>query len=179
MQQREHGEEAIIEWLGRVPFGEVDVPTRHSHASPVDYQQWLAAGRQLAGVEAILTTFLATQDRGVDLAQVAYALGWLGGPGSGPALMQALSYESARVRIEAAAALGRIRFNGAVHDLCNLLIHDDDQNVRANAAWALGVIGGTFAQRCLQSSLHDPDSFVRELVGEALRQIQSESPTKG
>ncbi|MBI3459882.1 HEAT repeat domain-containing protein [Candidatus Acetothermia bacterium] len=136
--------------------------------SAIDYEVWLRSGRQIDGIEVILQKFLRTRDSRIDLAQVAYVLGWLGSSQSVPALINALYLNNSRVRTEAAASLGRLGDIKAVEPLCQRLIHDNDHNVRANAAVALGMIGDLKSEPCLRSALNDENEFVTRLTREAL-----------
>lgn len=174
MQQPDTREHTVIEWLNSIAFAEADSSSHTADVVQRDYKAWLNAGRQIEGAEEILKELLATRDRRVDLAQVAYALGWLGGEKSGSTLTDALSDADSRIRIEAAASVGRIKFASAVKPLCTALSEDRDSNVRANAAWALGEIGGPVAHDCLARAVSDPDPFVRDMVKDALRNAHPE-----
>jgi len=162
----------VIEWLQQVPYADADNPCPSSRPEKkIDYETWFRSGRQIKGSEAALLKLLRTHDSRVDLAQVAYALGWVGGSPSVPVLIEALGSDNSRVRVEAAASLGRLGDSRAVEPLCKRLSHDSDNNVRANACVALGMIGDYRAESYLHSALSDKSEFVAKLAKEALDRI--------
>ena len=77
-------------------------------------------------------------------------------------LLDLLDHRNARVRVESAAALGRLRDHRVVLPLCRLLLTDVDENVRANSAVALGEIGDVRAVPHLRrANEEDTSEFVR------------------
>ncbi|MCK4342129.1 MAG: HEAT repeat domain-containing protein [Phycisphaerae bacterium] len=169
MKVGDSSDRQVVEWLKAVPFTSLD---NHHLDEPktegLGYEAWVQAGREIEGGEAVLQKLLRTADGRVDLPQVAYALGWLGGTCSVPVLIEALDSDDVRVRIEAAASLGRLGHSMAIEALCESVYNDPDHNVRANACVALGMIGHTRSERCLQHALEDRSEFVASLAREAL-----------
>lgn len=162
-------ERVVLKWLELVPFREVCggliIPR-------ISFEEWIEVGRDLDGAEAILLTLLESEDPRVDPAQIAYALGCIGGSNSVPALISALGSQDVWVRIESASSLGRLGDRRAVPALCQIVAKDMDRNVRANACHALGLIGDNRAEPYLREALHDKRSFVRRHASEALLQLR-------
>ena len=162
----------VIAWLAKVPFFRGDNPPDEQSAS---YDAWIEEGRGLNGVESELKRLLRTERVGVHRPQVAYALGWLGGPESVTALVEALRNSDLHLRIEAAAALGRLGDARAVSALGETLSADPDENVRANACESLRILGDRGALPWLRGALGDESPFVARLAGEAVAQLGGES----
>ncbi|MBN2231057.1 MAG: HEAT repeat domain-containing protein, partial [Candidatus Thorarchaeota archaeon] len=80
--------------------------------------------------------------------QVPKLIGNLG-EGAVSNTISALQHEDHRVRIGAAEALGRLRFNYSVEPLIAAL-HDEHRIVRQNAAWALGRMHRYFSGKTLR-----------------------------
>lgn len=83
-------------------------------------------------------------------------------------LYQFLSHEDSRYRAEASLAFGSVQDTAASPVLGNLLLEDSIQQVRINAAFALGQTGGVAAVNALIPALDDPDPSVVLAVLEAL-----------
>jgi cyclophilin family peptidyl-prolyl cis-trans isomerase/HEAT repeat protein len=79
----------------------------------------------------------------------------------GPTLVKFLDCSDARVRADALNALARLRSKDGSEKARELLLHDPDPNVRANAARALGAAEYVNAVVPLIAGFHDPDSRVR------------------
>ena len=145
-------------WLEKMPynafhFGRPDIPR-------MTKDQWLDDGRKINGIQLALRELLLRNDPNVELPQVAFALGYLGGDDSIAALAGSLSHQNYKVRLQAAVALGELGANNAVDNLCHVALTDDSENVRANAVVALGKIGGPKAISCLETALNYKVSFV-------------------
>lgn len=164
-------EARVIGWLEQVPFADLD-----NHHKPVrvaiDWDSWFRTGREIVGIEGLLRKFLREQDGRVYLPQVAYALGWIGTRDSTPELIRALGARDLMLRIEAAAALGRVGDNRGVAPLCHLAEYDDNINVRANAYLSLGKLGDMFAKPVLINALKDRSQFVVDCAKEALTLLE-------
>lgn len=78
-----------------------------------------------------------------------------------PTLVKFLDCSDARVRADALNALARLRSKDGSEKARELLLHDTDSNVRANAARALGAAEYINAVVPLIAGFHDPDSRVR------------------
>ena len=102
---------------------------------------------------------------------VAEILGWLNAASAAPVLMEALSDINPEVRARAAAALGRIRDDRAVHRLLELLISDPVPFVRVKVSQALGTIGHPAVIDYLITTLKDPEWWVRMRAVEALEKL--------
>jgi HEAT repeat protein len=103
--------------------------------------------------------------------EAARRLGELGNSRAVAALAEALADRSWADRWAAAVALGKLRNGRGVGALGTALESDDAVDVRCNAAWALGRIGGKVAVEHLLSALDDQDESVRRVVVEALAAV--------
>ncbi|HEY3580617.1 MAG TPA: peptidylprolyl isomerase, partial [Pyrinomonadaceae bacterium] len=79
----------------------------------------------------------------------------------GPTLVKFLDCSDVRVRADALNTLARMRSKDGSEKARELLLHDPDPNVRANAARALGAAEYVNAVVPLIAGFHDPDSRVR------------------
>ncbi len=159
-----------IQWLQqKTPIRQAD---NHHLTMDLDSEptceEWLEEGRRIERIASSLTALLRHKDPEVDLPQVAYALGWLGDATGVPVLIDALDSEDVYLRIEAAAALGRLADKRAIPVLCKTAVKDENHNARANAVAALGSFEGPEVRACLESALKDESQFVRELARESL-----------
>ncbi len=102
-------------------------------------------------------------------ARAAWALGRIGAPAGGTALAQALSDETAQVRIQAALALRGLQGVQAIPALAGLLLRDPDVTVRRAAVGALGTLREASAISALRAALADPDASVRQQATQALQ----------
>ena len=80
---------------------------------------------------------------------------------AGPTIAKFLKSSDGRVRSDAANVLARLRLKDGNEQLRELLLHDPDPNVRANAARVLGATDYINAVTPLIAGLHDTDSRVR------------------
>ena len=103
--------------------------------------------------------------------QAAQKLGELGNPRAVGALAEALGDQTWDDRWAAAVALGKLRNGRGVTALGRALESDAAVDVRCNAAWALGRIGGKAAVDFLLAALDDQDSSVRRVAVEALAAV--------
>ena len=108
---------------------------------------------------------------GVARLQAAQKLGEQGNSRAVGALADALGDQTWDDRWAAAVALGKLRNGRGVTALGQALESDPAVDVRCNAAWALGRIGGKAAVDLLLSGLDDQDSSVRRVVVEALAAV--------
>lgn len=114
------------------------------------------------GGKEILEAALTSESADVRMA-AAKNLRAIRGNVEGLALVQVLKDDSPDVISEAALSLGTMKEKAAVGDLIDI-IHDTDlpDQVRNDAAWALGRIGdGSAAQDLKEASEDDPSSIVR------------------
>jgi HEAT repeat protein len=102
---------------------------------------------------------------------VAEILGWLEAKSAAPILIEALSDINPEVRARAAAALGKIKDDRAVHRLLELLISDPVPFVRVKVSQALGRIGHPAVIDYLITTLKDPEWWVRVRAVEALEKL--------
>ena len=86
-----------------------------------------------------------------------------------------LHARNARVRARATLAAGRIGNDGAVAELAELVRHDDEPEVRAMAAFALGEIESPLGAAALETSLKDSGE-VRARSVEAIGKIAAALP---
>jgi len=85
---------------------------------------------------------------------------------------------SGGLRGEAAAILGVTGNEMAIPYLVEALTTDDERDVRAAAAWALGQIGSKEAKEALKEALTDIDQKVKAAIIEALGQIEKNQRQK-
>lgn len=166
-------EDTVISWLRE--FSVVD-DVGGIGGPPGDYgdpDEWLDRGRRIPGVVATLQHLLQTRRQDVELPTAAYALGRLGSECNVPVLIEATNSEDFRLRMWAAVALGTMKDDRAVNRLLTLLRDDDSDNVRANAAIALGSIGGQEAEHGLQRAQEDKDTFVAKEARRALEDLRA------
>lgn len=83
---------------------------------------------------------------------------------------------NAHVRSRAALAAGRIGNEAAVGDLAKLLLHDDEWDVRAMAAFAIGEIESPLGADALLEALHENIPLVLPRALEALGKIVGALP---
>lgn len=103
-----------------------------------DVEALRAAGHlSWEGLIAVLTDRAA----GAHRLRAAWLLGRLGEPSALAPLLGALEDPEAALRGGAAYALGSLANPGAIPALARALRHDSDGQVRADAAWALGLMG--------------------------------------
>lgn len=133
----------------------------------------LLAGSQCIGHSSMLWLQKRKLKAGDSAArlQAAQKLGELGSPRAVGALAEALGDHAWDDRWAAAVALGKLRNGRGVTALGRALESDVATDVRCNAAWALGRIGGKAAVDFLLAALDDQDSSVRRVVVEALAAV--------
>lgn len=105
----------------------------------------------------------------------ARKLGNLGDFGAAVPLINSLKDLDSDVRYEAALSLGRLNVRSAYKPLVRLLLEDDNPDVTAAAATALGQLGRVDAIGPLTKKLVDPDRFVRASVVRALGNLKNVS----
>lgn len=114
---------------------------------------------------------------------VMYLLGKYGDrdrSGAITALLAGLRDSDARVRGQAALALGRLKARQA-RDALEAATQDSDDHVRGAASYALGLVGDAAALPALRRRLEDDAAFVRAIAAEALNRLgdQSVQPPEG
>ena len=100
--------------------------------------------------------------------RVAQALGYIGGRGAVELLVSALKHEDSSVRFYAARSLGQLGATGGLAALYSALVADSEQDVRGEAALAIGRIGGREAFFALVEALKDRRDLVRAKALESL-----------
>ncbi|MDQ5838619.1 MAG: HEAT repeat domain-containing protein [Acidobacteriota bacterium] len=159
----------VRRWLDMMPFPDNPKQSLQPGARLAgSWEGWLAAGKEMAGMEEALGRMLEGEKDAVTRSRAALALGSLGGAASVNVLINALASDVPLVQMEAASALGRIGDSEALEPLSRAL-QSPDSNVRANAGMALGRLGGEKARDYLKRASRDEDPFVRAAVEEALR----------
>lgn len=86
-------------------------------------------------------------------------------------LISALNDKHDDVRENTISALAEIRHEGVVEGLAGCLRYDENAEIRALAADALGEIGDASAISALEQALYDPDEDVMESAEEALEML--------
>lgn len=170
----ERVKERVRLWLARNSYemrwtsGRHIVPPR-----PVmDWGEWIAEGKRIPDVDAVLDQLLITQDKGVERLAVIESLGWLGSSHSVPVLIDVLYSKEARVRLEAVCALGRLQDERALEPLGRLLNGEPDKSVRANIVTALESINASKSRAYLERAAMDESAFVSDIAKETLRRIE-------
>jgi HEAT repeat protein len=79
-------------------------------------------------------------------------------------ILQELNSDDNEMRFEAAHAAGELQMSEAVEKLIALINHDPDSEIKANAIWALGQIGGTTAQHTLEDIIETGDDSMLSLI---------------
>ncbi|HLY25458.1 MAG TPA: HEAT repeat domain-containing protein [Aggregatilineales bacterium] len=88
-----------------------------------------------------------------------------------PALVRSLKHKDQWRRLKSAQALGELGDDRAVEALGELIVEDDDENVRSMAAVALGKIGSPDGVPALIEALRDNRARVRGAAAQALGDI--------
>lgn len=89
----------------------------------------------------------------------------------GKIVLKELESDSVPVRFEAARACGELSLHSAVDHLLRIIEEDFDSEVQQNAVWSLGQIGGTRAQKTLESLVTSADEAIRMAAEEALDEL--------
>jgi len=79
-------------------------------------------------------------------------------------LISAVANTDVKVRLAAIFRLGLLRADGASEAMIDRLVNDSDSRVRAEAAIAIGLIGGRRGAEALLGAVHDDDPRVRGAV---------------
>ncbi len=144
-------------------------------------RQWAASaigsiGHPSDEALAALTRTLTTDEERVVRANCARALGSLRDPRAIEALIQALDDDADLVRRSAASAIGYIGYplDEAIAALVKTLTTDEERDVRASCADALGNLGDPRALEALIQALDD-DENVRLAAVDALRKLGSDA----
>ncbi len=93
------------------------------------------------------------------------------GPDVVPPLLDMLSHDEHNVRVSVVRILGEIRDPAATPPLVGILLSEDNLNLRAQAAAALGRLGGPVAENALLVAVDDPEWVVRAQAAKALGRI--------
>jgi len=117
----------------------------------------------------------ALSDPYVDVSWIAAkSLGKLKDTEAVPDLIRMLDNDDKWARIGAAEGLGGIADPRGVDPLVRILSTDPDRLVREKAAWALGEIGGDFAEEALHSAKEDESDRVQKAAQKALEKVRRE-----
>ena len=130
------------------------------------------ARQQQPGALASLTGLLSSDADPVVRARAAVALGSIGGPEAAAALTAALGDQETSVRASAVSSLGRMREEGAVGSMAQILTGDRDAGVRRAAIWALSTLQSEDARRAIEAAVSDSDWSIRQAAAGALRSWQ-------
>ena len=127
------------------------------------------------GEIAIEFLYLALNDTDEDIRESALdTLIFLADDGNEIAaefLISSLNNEHDDVRENTISTLAEIRHEGVVEALAGCLTYDENAEIRALAADALGEIGDASAISALEQALYDPDGNVQESAEEALEML--------
>ncbi len=147
----------------------------------VNMQDWPYAGALLARapekvLEAVLKKLRSRAES--DRLAALTAMGMAPPESALSTLLKALEYKSSHVRAKTVVALGVLGNKHAVEPLMKILKEDKDHKVRAQAAWALGILKDAGkAAEALVASLKD--SKVRSRAIESLAVIGSKAALEG
>jgi HEAT repeat protein len=103
--------------------------------------------------------------------RAAEALGKIGGEPAAAGLIAALGDSTPSVRVACIAALDELQAVSALPEIARLLVEDESWEVRAQAASALGAIGGEAVTAVLETALADENEFVQAAASSALHQV--------
>lgn len=161
----------VLYWIQEAPFSDAGALKAKPNFS---YIEWLNRGKALARIGDILVDLIEKENLQLpsrDSYKYIYALGWTGHARAEEILMKALAKSNhIRIRIEAVAALGRLKITSAFDTLRTLLSDKtEDRNVRGNACIALGNLHLADVKPILREFETDADPFVARCVKEALR----------
>jgi len=95
----------------------------------------------------------------------------LGGAGAGRVAVSRREDADPRVRLAAVTALGEIRIVDALDQLVEVLFSEDEEEIRAWAAWSLGEIGDVRAIGPLQEACVQCPPKVREKALDSLEEV--------
>ena len=172
-----HNYTKASDWLHKIQF---QYQNRDNPFVRIDkeiiVEEWLKEGKDIPHISKSLNNLFYQKNPSIDMALVAYSLGFLGDSKSIPLLIYSLKNGDDRLRIESAAALGHLKDKRAIKELCEKAIGDVDHNVRANCVVALEEIGDPRVLPCLQKALNDKDDFVSGLAKEAIDKIEENRP---
>jgi HEAT repeat protein len=165
--------EKVVHWLREAPFDD-----REQLVLKIDfsYEDWFDRGRAIPDAVDTLIELLEKEDPenpSGDGMRVAYALGWIGDRRRDgiDALLHSLASKDVSLRVEAAAALGRLGAVDVVTVLEKLVANpDEDINVRANACIAVGQLGVPSSAPLLLATVRDANRFLAVCAEESLRQ---------
>jgi HEAT repeat protein len=146
------------------------------HGSPMERSAAIADLEELGIRESVpaLLELLGYPDAGVR-ANLAQALGRLGGEGVGAALLTLLADDDALVRMKAAESLGELRHGAGLAALRSTLARDSDPLVRVHVVEALGDLQDPEALPSLLNALDDPDEQVRAYAADAIGRLGSDA----
>jgi HEAT repeat protein len=92
----------------------------------------------------------------------------------GPTVLGELRNPSPGIRFQAVGATGSLGLKNAVPELIELL-NDSDREIREQAIWALGEIGGERARRALERLQRSASAGERPLIEDALDNLEFQS----
>ena len=170
-----------LEWLMEAPFSD---PNLMESKPDFSYEDWFSRGRALPGGVETLTEFLENEDLthpSGNGMRTAYALGWIGDGRERTvnSLLRSIGSTDTALRMEAVAALGRLKATKTTSRLESLALDpDEDVNVRANACISIGLLRVESSEPKLRRLQNDSDSFVAQCATEGLRLFKDPSPVK-
>ncbi len=89
----------------------------------------------------------------------------------GKRVIAELDNESPVIRFEAARTCGELDLKNAIEQLIRLIDEDPDSEIRQNAIWSLGQIGGSRAQSILDMLVSSENETVRTTAEDALEEL--------
>jgi hypothetical protein len=171
----------VLAWVRKAPFDDITLKA----ASPgFSYEKWFDEGRDLPQSIDVLAQVLGEEDLekpSGDGMRVAYALGWIGDRRRPviDGLVRSVKSKDPALRMEAVAALGRLR-EASVLPMLEKLLADpkEDVNVRGNACISIGRLGDPASEVLLKRTAESPDAFLSACAKEALRLSKDARPAR-
>ena len=90
----------------------------------------------------------------------------------GPIILKEINSDIYDVRYEAVKAAGEASVEEAVPYLVEIALNEKDKDMRMEAIWSLGLIGGEEARNTLSRLCADPDPDIREVAEAALEECE-------
>lgn len=89
-----------------------------------------------------------------------------------PIILKELKNDIYEIRYEAVRAAGEAGVKEATPDLIEIALHEEDKDLRMEAIWSLGLIGGEKAKNVLSKLCLDSDPDIREVAEAALEECE-------
>ena len=173
------GGQETVNWLLTMNFQFMNQDNSFvDHSNDLDLMYWIEGGKTIHDINDNLNYLLKNRYSQIYPSLVAYALGFYGDANSIPLLIGTLKTGGLNLRINSAAALGKLKAKAALKDLCVGALEDSDVNVRANCIAALGEIGDPNSLPTLEKAVNDKNEFVASSAKDAIKEIKNHVDNK-